>query len=186
MSRRTAATDEQRRLLHTDESFFFDVPVSLDQAFPLFGPLGERAWAGPSWRPDMLHPVPHRDVEGAVFLQAHLEGRTAVWTNTCFDRAAGRAQYVYLVPGRQVALIDLTLSERGGSTHVTVRYRRTALAVTANREVRTASRSDARSGPKWKGAIERALSKRRGEGPATASQTVRSSRAPASPATGGR
>jgi hypothetical protein len=41
------------------------------KAAPLFGPEGERAWAGKHWNPEFIHPQPARDVEGAVFTIQH-------------------------------------------------------------------------------------------------------------------
>ena len=37
----------------------------------LFGPEGERAWAGKHWNPEFLHPQPAADIEGAVFTIPH-------------------------------------------------------------------------------------------------------------------
>ena len=58
------------------------------RAAPLFGPQGERAWAGEDWNPQFVFPTPARDIEGAVFTVRHGE-HTAVWVNTVFDARSG-------------------------------------------------------------------------------------------------
>jgi hypothetical protein len=72
---------------HVKNRFTFTVNAPLRQAAPLFGPEGERAWAGDDWNPEFVFPVPAQDIEGAVFTLRHGE-RRAVWVNTIFDLSA--------------------------------------------------------------------------------------------------
>ncbi|MFT3914450.1 MAG: hypothetical protein QM704_10125 [Anaeromyxobacteraceae bacterium] len=143
----------------TDHTFEFTARAPLRAAFPLFGAWGERAWAGEAWDPRFLWPDPPRDEEGEVFTLSHGERGVAVWVNTAFDLAAGRIQYVYVLPGTQVTVIDLALAEApdGASTRIRVRYRRTALEAGANAIVEEAGRKDAAAAQEWEGAVDAAL-----------------------------
>jgi len=115
-------------LLHLSTSFDFVVHAPLAKAAPLFGPEGERAWAGKHWNPEFLHPQPARDVEGAVFTLHH-GPMNAVWVNTLFDLDAGHLQYVYFLPEIMVTVIDVRLKpDSNNSTRVNVVYTRTALS----------------------------------------------------------
>ena len=62
---------------HVSSTFHFTVNAPMREAAPLFGPEGERAWAGKDWEPHFVFPAPARDVEGAVFTVQHGE-HTAV------------------------------------------------------------------------------------------------------------
>ena len=143
----------------TDHAFRFVARSPLAATFPLFGAWGERAWAGPSWQPRFLYPYPARDEEGAVFTLSRGRWSEATWVNTAFDAAAGRIQYVYVMPGVQAALIDLRLAEGPGAatTLVEVRYRRTALARRWNEHVRRLGAQDATASEAWARDVNRAL-----------------------------
>jgi len=52
-------------------SFDLVVHASYAATAPLFGPNGERAWAGKHWDPAFVYPLPAHDVEGAVFTVSH-------------------------------------------------------------------------------------------------------------------
>lgn len=139
---------------HVSNSFEFDVHAPLSEAAPLFGPEGERCWAGKHWNPAFVYPQPGKDVEGAVFTVAH-GPHTVVWVNTIFDVAGGRMQYVAVVPDVMAFTVDVRLSPAGDScTHVMVRYARTALNAAANDDVMAMGKSDEGSGPDWQRSIE--------------------------------
>ena len=93
-------------LAHVSNSFSFTVNAPMREAAPLFGPEGERAWAGKDWNPQFAFPAPANDVEGAVFTVQHGE-HTAVWVNTLFDVEAGRMQYVYVLADLLATTIDV-------------------------------------------------------------------------------
>jgi hypothetical protein len=142
---------------HVRNSFQFVVRAPLSRAAPLFGPEGERCWAGPHWSPEFLYPQPGKDIQGAVFTVQH-GPHTSVWVNTLFDPAAGRMQYVAFIAGAHVSTVDVRLTALDpSSTSVAVTYARTALDVTANDDVRAMGTSDSESGPHWKQAIESCL-----------------------------
>jgi hypothetical protein len=75
----TTATERTQPLAHVSSSFAFTVNAAMRDAAPLFGPEGERVWAGADRDPQFVFPVPAQDVEGAVFTIRHGEhsGRDA-------------------------------------------------------------------------------------------------------------
>lgn len=149
--------------VHVDNSFQFLVHAPLRAAAPLFGPEGERTWAGKEWNPLFLYPQPGKDMQGAVFTVQ--QGKhESVWVNTLFDLAGGRMQYVSVVPGVRLSIVDVQLTARdAATTRVEVRYVRTALDVSANEEVQTLGERDRQEGPHWQEAIEGYLRGRRSE-----------------------
>lgn len=144
-------------LAHVSNSFHFQVSAPLARVAPLFGPEGERCWAGQHWDPKFIHPQPAADVQGAVFTVQH-GPHTSLWINTVFDLAAGRMQYVSVIPGLLVSLIDVRLTPVDPArTAVEVTYARTALDPAANDDVTAMGTSDHDSGPHWQQAIEACL-----------------------------
>lgn len=141
--------------VHTTETFQFSIAAPLAVAFPLFGANRERLWA-PDWTPSFVWPAEPEDRPGMVFEIAEGE-HAAVWVNTDFDQAAGRVQYVYVIPGIMTTLITLRLRERGKTTDVQVRYERTSLSQSADERVRERARHDAQAGPEWAEQIASAL-----------------------------
>jgi len=142
---------------HVNNSFLFVVHASLRRAAPLFGPEGERCWAGPQWNPEFLHPQPGKDVQGAVFTVQHGPHRS-VWVNTVFDPSGGRMQYVAFIPDKVVSTIDVRLTAIDQlRTTVEVTYARTALEIAANDEVEAMGKRDRESGTDWQQALEECL-----------------------------
>jgi hypothetical protein len=133
------------------QSFEFIAEAPLDVVAPLFGADRERVWAE-AWAPCFVWPSPPADREGMVFTLDH-DGRTAVWVNTGFDLAAGRFQYVYVIPERLVTRILIALTPHSHRTGVHVTYERTALAPEANDQVEELAAGDAVAGPEWAAAI---------------------------------
>jgi hypothetical protein len=149
----STVTDSQQSTAHVSNSFAFSVDAPLKDAAPLFGPEGERVWAGDDWNPQFVFPVPPRDVEGAVFTMRHGE-HTAVWVNTLFDLKAGRMQYVYVLANLLVTTIDVRLHAiDAGHTNVDVTYVRTALRPEANQHVFTMGKHDSEQGAEWENSI---------------------------------
>jgi hypothetical protein len=146
---------------HVSNSFQFVVQAPLSRAATLFGPEGERCWAGQHWNPEFLHPQPGEDIQGAVFT-VQQGPHKSVWVNTLFDAARGRVQYVSFVPDTLVSTVDVRLTPVNPSTtSVEVTYIRTALGMTANEDVLALGISDLESGPHWQQAIERCLTGQR-------------------------
>ncbi|MBB5345577.1 hypothetical protein [Tunturibacter empetritectus] len=146
---------------HVSNSFQFVVPTPLSRASALFGPEGERCWAGKHWKPEFVHPQPAEDVQGAVFTVQHGPHKS-VWVNTVFDRVGGRMQYVSFIPDALVFTVEVRLSVLApSSTKVEVTYVRTALDVAANEDVLAMGKQDAESGPEWQRSIEECLAAER-------------------------
>jgi hypothetical protein len=145
---------------HVSSTFHFTVNAPMREAAPLFGPEGERAWAGKDWEPHFVFPAPARDVEGAVFTVQHGE-HTAVWVNTVFDLAAGRMQYVYVLADLVATTIDVRLHPIDTQhASVDVTYTRTALKADANEHVVAMGQHDAKQGPEWERSINTYLEHR--------------------------
>src|SRR6201999_3753429 len=88
MNEPTHSVGSPQSVAHVSNSFSLTVHEPMHDAAPLFGPLGERAWAGDKWQPEFLFPLPAKDVEGAVFTVRHGKHRSA-WVNTLFDVQSG-------------------------------------------------------------------------------------------------
>jgi hypothetical protein len=146
--------------VHVRNSFQLLVRAPLARAATLFGPDGERCWAGPHWNPEFLYPQPGKDVQGAVFTIQHGPHKS-VWVNTLFDPSAGLMQYVSFIPETLVSTVDVRLTAVDlSSTSVKVTYARTALDAAANDEVEALGKRDRESGPEWQQAIEKCLATR--------------------------
>jgi hypothetical protein len=144
-------------LLHVSTSFDLTVHASYARTAPLFGPEGERAWAGKHWNPEFIHPEPARDVEGAVFTIQHGPYK-AVWVNTLFDADVRHFQYVYFLPDLMVTVVDVRFNPAAiDSTHVHVVYTRTALTPEGNEHVTAMSEGDRTAGAEWQQAIDKYL-----------------------------
>ncbi|HEX4310161.1 MAG TPA: hypothetical protein VHZ25_09035 [Acidobacteriaceae bacterium] len=144
-------------LAHINNTFRFEVAAPLERVAPLFGPEGERCWAGKHWDPQFVYPQPAKDVEGAVFTVAH-GSHNSIWVNTIFDLHGGRMQYVSVIPEALVSVIDVQLKAIDGSgTAVEVTYARTALAAAANDEVEAMAARDRDSGAEWREGVEGCL-----------------------------
>ena len=143
----------QGPLMHARSEFTFTVQAPMAEAFPLFGPEGERAWAGPEWDPQFVYPIPAKDVEGAVF-RMHHGHHSATWVNTAFDAQAGHAAYVYVIEGKLTTRIDVQLTPvDAATTSVRVMYERTALSPSVNQDIAEMAQTDPKMGSEWEKAI---------------------------------
>ena len=145
---------------HVRSAFQFKLSVPLERAAPLFGPEGERCWAGEQWNPDFIYPQPATDIEGAVFKVQH-GPHQSIWVNTLFNLSAGHMQYVSLIPDVVVSIVDvrLTALDYATTTGVQVTYTRTALSSAVNDHVQALAAGDRTSGPHWQQAIQNCLAK---------------------------
>jgi hypothetical protein len=142
---------------HTVSTFRFELAAPIARVAPLFGPEGERCWAGDHWDPHFLYPQPARDTPGAVFTIQH-GPHTSLWVATAFDLTAGRMQYVSIIPGVVLTVVDVHLTAIDTSrTAVEVTYARTALDPTANEHIAAMGAADRDSGPHWQQSIEACL-----------------------------
>lgn len=146
-------------MAHVRNEFELTVHAPYRVTAPLFGPEGERVWAGGHWDPQFLYPQPAQDTQGAVFTIRHGH-RRAYWVNTAFDVEAKHFQYVYVIPEVMATLIDVRFAEIDpANTKVNVSYERTALSSEGNQHVKDAGESDRNSGKEWGDAIKGYLTK---------------------------
>jgi hypothetical protein len=140
--------------LHVRTSFDLVVHAPYAETAPLFGPEGERAWAGESWNPQFIFPQPAADVEGAVFTVRH-GGHNATWVTSIFDVEGRHFQYVYFIADIMVTVIDVRFKRiDADSTGVNVVYMRTALKPEGNPHVAAMSEGDKTAGSEWQQAID--------------------------------
>jgi hypothetical protein len=151
------AADEETSLARVSNSFMLLVKATYADTATLFGPSGERVWAGDDWDPKFLYPRPERDVEGAVFTVQHGSHRS-VWVNSVRDIEARHFQYVYFIADALVTVIDVRFTPvDAAATKVDVTYTRTALNPDANGHVHSLGEQDSASAPEWQAAIDRYL-----------------------------
>jgi hypothetical protein len=147
-------------MTHAKSEFTVTVHAPAAVAFPLFGPEGERPWAGPHWDPQFLYPKPAKDIEGAVF-RVHHGHHDATWVNTVFNAQSGHAAYVYIIAGKLATRIDVQLTPiDAGNTSVRVMYERTALDPSVEEDVGEMAVTDPQMGPDWEKSIADYLAKR--------------------------
>ena len=143
-----------QQLLRTQTAFDIVVHLPYAETAPLFGPEGERPWAGKHWDPQFLYPQPAHDEQGAVFT-VHHGSVTAVWINTLFDLEGHHFQYAYFIPDVMVTTIDVRFTPTGPrSTSVHVVYTRTALTPEGNDHVTAFTATDKTAAQDWQKAID--------------------------------
>ena len=108
----------------------FELPMAPRDAFDLFTPEGERAWAK-GWEPRYLHPADGRATAGMVFATGH-GGEETLWTMTRHEPECGVAEYLRVTPGSRMGTVRVQCSDAGGGTRVTVTYELTALTPAGN------------------------------------------------------
>jgi hypothetical protein len=154
-----SAPAAQEPRLHTQTSFDLLVHASYAVTAPLFGPEGERPWAGKHWDPQFIHPQPAADVEGAVFTIQHGPFH-AIWVNTMFDVDGRHFQYVYFMPDIMVTVIDVSFKPvSADSTGVHVVYTRTALTAEGNQHVTAMTEGDKKAAKEWQEGIDAYLTR---------------------------
>jgi len=103
------------------------------EAFHLFTPRGEQAWAH-DWHPRFRAPVPDDTEPGTVF-ETDAHGQQTVWLVT--DRNPGRRIcYARVTPGEQAGIVTVTIAAAGGHSEVEVTYQLTALSPAADHKLR--------------------------------------------------
>lgn len=126
----------------------FDLNVPPAQAAPLFGPEGERCWAGGNWDPHFVYPQPAHDQQDAVFTIAHGQSNMT-WVNTAFNLPEGHIQYVAIMPSAMVMTIDLRLTATPTGTHIDATFIHTALDPSLNARVTEMADRHASNGSQW-------------------------------------
>ena len=142
------------QLLRTQTAFDIVVRLPYAEAAPLFGPEGERPWAGKHWNPQFLYPQPAHDEQGAVFT-VHHGPVTGIWVNTLFDLEGRRFIYAYFIPDIMVTTIDVRFTPADAhTTGVHVVYTRTALTSEGNEHVSAFTATDKSAAHDWQQAID--------------------------------
>jgi hypothetical protein len=148
------------QLLRTQTAFDLTVNLPYSEAAPLFGPEGERAWAGKHWNPRFLYPQTPHDEQGAVFTIQH-GPLTVTWVNILFDLEAQHFQYAYFIPDILVTIIDVRFTPTNPTTtQVHIVYTRTALTPEGNEHVTTMTSNDKSAARDWQQAIDAYLASR--------------------------
>lgn len=110
------------------------LPLSADEAFPLFTPEGERLWIE-DWSPQYFYPANGETIAGMVFATGHGD-ETSYWTLVDFDNAARTARYNRVTPGSRSAIVEVRCEAIAGrETKVTVRYSLTSLSDAGNQTI---------------------------------------------------
>jgi hypothetical protein len=104
-----------------------------DQVFPLFTPLGEKAWAA-GWEPEIIYPPSGAPEPGCVFLTRHAGEPPTIWTLVTYEPRAYTLSYQRVTPGIRTARIDISCvsGEGGRATGATITYIWTALSEHGN------------------------------------------------------
>jgi hypothetical protein len=149
------------RRAHVETSFDVMVRAPYTETAALFGPEGERTWAGRHWDPQFLYPLPGRDEAGAVFTVKH-GSLDSVWVIARHDVEARHFQYVYFLAGLMATTIDVQFTPVDTKlTRVHVTYARTALSAEGDAHVAAMSEGDKKAGAEWQKAIDAYLSGRK-------------------------
>jgi hypothetical protein len=113
-------------------SHVIHVPAPVDQAFPLFEPLGEKLWVY-GWNPDMLYPASGAAQEGTVFTTQHAGEPPKIWTIIAYEREQAHVTYINVLPQAYTSRIDVRCEPDGmEATRVCVTYTLTALTLHGN------------------------------------------------------
>jgi hypothetical protein len=115
-----------------------EIALPPGQAFTLFTPNGERAWAH-GWDPQFPSPGPNETEPGTVFLTDHGSrsdhgDRASIWTvSHCVPgKSIG---YVVTTPGLRCGLVTVTCRPSAAGTQATVSYDLTSLCPGADGEL---------------------------------------------------
>src|SRR5438046_3013065 len=104
----------------------FDLNVSPDEAFPLFGPDREGDWAW-GWQPKPVYPAEIRAEEGAVF-KTDQHGEEVVWVISRYEPEQGHIEYTTFRHADRMGLVSIQVSAQEGGSQVEVTYIFTALS----------------------------------------------------------
>jgi len=112
----------------------FVISASLDTAFELFSPEGERLWV-PGWNPELLHPAGVAWARGLIFRTQEELGE-AVWVVTGLDRERHEVEYCRVESRRYVARVRVHCRALGAAqTEAGVGYTFVGLSEPGNREI---------------------------------------------------
>lgn len=105
----------------------FELARGAAEAFPLFTPEGERAWAD-GWDPRYAWPADGLTERGMVFTTEH-GGEHTIWTLVRYEPERFEVEYVRDTPGSRTGQVRVRCASLGpGRTRVEVSYVMTALS----------------------------------------------------------
>ena len=112
----------------------FTLPIPLQEAFPLFSPLGEKRWV-PGWDPELVHP-PGVEWERGLIFRTREERGDAIWVVTALDRERHEVEYHRVEAGRYVARVQVRCSAApADATRVQVTYTFVGLSDVGNDDI---------------------------------------------------
>ncbi len=117
--------------VHATAMHTISLPLSADEAFPLFTPEGERLWIA-EWNPHYFYPANGETIAGMVFTTGEGD-ETTYWTLTDFDNQAHFARYIRVTPGLRSVVVEVRCdSVSDAECRVTVGYALTGLSEPGN------------------------------------------------------
>lgn len=107
------------------------LPLSADEAFPLFTPEGERLWIA-EWNPHYFYPANGETLTGMVFTTGAGADLT-FWTVVDFDHQAHAARYSRVTPASRSVIVTVSCAAIDEhETEVSVGYTLTGLSEAGN------------------------------------------------------
>ncbi len=117
---------------HVERSATITLKAPADKVFPLFEPVGEKAWAA-GWDPRFVYPHDEQTIEGAVFTIEAESGLDTIWAISRYDRERHAIEYLTVNPDARVGRIRIEVADgRDGTSSATVTYTFTALTEQGN------------------------------------------------------
>ena len=121
--------------LREQVSHCIELPMPVDDCFPLFTAKGETLWV-PDWNPVYLYPPDGTTTEGMVFVTGQGEEIT-YWTMVDHDPQHHYARYARVTPGFRSVMVEVKCNAvSANTTTVQVSYTLTGLSDAGNRQIR--------------------------------------------------
>ncbi len=115
--------------LHCSQTHILHFAAPMEQVFPLFTPVKEKAWVH-GWNPTLVyHQTETAEEQGAIFTTHH--DHEAVWVLARYEPPY-RVQYVQVIPQITVTVIDIECRDTGD---VQVTYQLTGLSPAGDERV---------------------------------------------------
>jgi hypothetical protein len=130
--------------LHVSRAGRIRLDAPPERVFPLFTPVGERAWV-PGWAPRFLWPEGGEARVGTVFLTRAAGEQETIWTVMAYEPGR-RVVYARMTPGSRAGIVEVRCEPDGaGGTFADVTYTFTALAPRGNEYLRAFTEDEFRS-----------------------------------------
>ncbi|HEX9987927.1 MAG TPA: hypothetical protein VGE45_05540 [Chloroflexia bacterium] len=117
---------------HVERSATITLLAPPGKVFPLFEPVGEKAWAA-GWEPRFVYPQDEEAREGAVFKVEAESGPDTIWVISRYDRERHMIEYLTVKYDTRVGRICVEVAGGSEGTSVAkVTYTFTALTEQGN------------------------------------------------------